>query len=147
MPSNKTILVAMLIAVISCPAVQAWAVTRSMQARVAFVTPVNLAVVSQPEWHEEQPGKAAGTITLAGAKDQAVSIRTDNYRAGRGIMPAQGVCSYGALPAMPCNDVALSAAPAAGTGTRLAVGLAVSALPGQAGDTAAPGFDVIVVYN
>lgn len=171
MRNNNKILIMLIAMLLGFPGTQAWAVTRSMQANVAFVMPLNLEVVSEPQFgkvqmaeaatyvldtaghvsgnnaNATQAGAVAGKISLAGAEDQTVGIRVGNYRADNGIMPAGARCSYGAALAVSCNDTSLASAPAAGAGTLLAVGLEITTIPGQAVGMAAPGFDLIVVYN
>lgn len=171
MHNNKKILIVMIAGLVGFSDTQAWAVTRSMQAKVAFVMPLDVGVVSEPQFGKvqmaeaatyvldtvghvsgsgvaiAQTGATAGKITLAGGEDQTVGISAGNYRADNGIMPAGARCSYGAARTVSCNDTSLASAPSAGRGTLLAVGLEITTVPGQAGGIAAPGFDLIVVYN
>jgi len=100
------------------------AASQSMQADIAFVTPLQLAVVAVPDFGTlaadqagtyilstsgavtapeamvvAQENKSAGMVNIAGASDQTISISAGNYVTSGGITPSGATCKYGTAPA------------------------------------------------
>lgn len=118
------------------PVEEAMALTRSMQADMAFVTPLSIEVAPMVS---AQGGGTTGKVMLAGAVDQTISIVTGNYTGSEGITATKATCQYGAAPMVSCQDASLVSAMAPGAGTNLLLGM-----PAGMG---ANEFDITIVYN
>ncbi len=91
---------------------------------------------------------AAASITVTGSATQTVAINTQSYSANNGVTPSAATCNYGGTAIANCDagDTGL-AAPGAG-GRTLTVGVTATVDGTQAaGSTAAPTFDVVVIYG
>ena len=87
----------------------------------------------------------AGSITIAGSSSQTVNISVSGYTANNGVTPQNATCAYNGGAAGSCT---ISGAAAPGAGKTLLVGVqAVVSGAQAAGTTAAPTFNVNVVYN
>lgn len=85
-----------------------------------------------------------GDITIVGSATQAVDITVGNYAANGGVTPANAQCSYDGGAEASCN-MAGAAAPGAGKTLLIGVDAIVDGTQ-AAGATAAPTFDITVVY-
>lgn len=151
---------------------EAMAVSRSMQAEMAFVTPLKLAVTSLPEFgtvaaHQAgtyilstagavtaregsvatKGNQSAGIVTITGTSEQIITIRTGNYITSNGVTPSDATCKYGTAPIVACNDTSLATAAAPGTETTLLLGLQIVTTAQHEGVVATPGFDITIMYN
>ncbi|MES2906891.1 MAG: DUF4402 domain-containing protein [Pseudomonadota bacterium] len=88
---------------------------------------------------------AAGNITIAGSTTQTINVSVGNYTANGGVTPQSATCAYNGGGAAACS---LTGVAAPGAGKTLLLGVQAVVDGSQAaGTTAAPTFDVTVVYN
>lgn len=88
---------------------------------------------------------AAGNLTIAGSATQAIDVSVSGYTADSGVTPQNATCAYDGGVEGACS---LTAAAAPGVGKTLLLGVeAVVDGTQAAGSSAAPTFDVNVVYN
>lgn len=91
---------------------------------------------------------AAGNLTIKGSATQTISIQTGGYTAASGVTPSAATCSYGGAAAVACDTAQTGLAAPTAAGTTLLLGLTVAADGTQAaGSTAAPTFNVTVIYG
>ena len=88
----------------------------------------------------------AGDITVSGSSTQVVDISVGNYTANNGVTPQNATCSYNGGSEVSCNSLTGVAAPGSGTTLLLGVQAVVNGTQAS-GTTAAPTFDVTVVYQ
>lgn len=86
----------------------------------------------------------AGQLTVTGSSTQTLNISTDGLTPDNGVTPSAPTCKYDASVEAPCN-LTNQVAPGAGKTLLLGLTIAAPALPDNA--TAAPSFNVNVVYN
>ncbi len=89
--------------------------------------------------------KNAASITIEGSTTQTINISVGNYAANNGVTPSNATCNYNAAGAGTCALNAV-AAPAAGKILLIGVDAAVGGAQ-AAGTSAAPTFDITVVYS
>jgi len=89
---------------------------------------------------------SAASMTISGSTTQAINITANNYQANGNVTPSAAVCRYNAGTAAACSTLTAQTAPGASTALLVGVTVAATAVPID-GATAAPTFDIVVVYN
>lgn len=153
----------------------AYALSQSMTAAVTFIAPLAVSSISNPSFGKlaanagatvytlntsgsvsvvsgtgEALGgsPAAGSMSISGSSSQTIDISASNLTDDGNVTPSAVTCLYGSGTEIPCNDTSLNTATAPGGGKTLKVGLTITTSGNEAdGDTAAPSFDITVVYN
>lgn len=157
-----------LLAMIATP--DAWAVTQSVTANIAFDSALSLTKNADINFGTVKAGIAdtytittggsvsaagsgaalygtptAGNITITGSTSQPINISAGSYTANNGVTPQSATCSYNAgLP----GSCTINGGAAPGAGKTLLIG-AQAVVDGTqaAGTSAAPTFVVTVVYQ
>jgi hypothetical protein len=147
-----------------------WAVSQSVTANIAFDTALTLTKNADINFGKVKAGvadtytidtagtvtaagsgqylsgtTAAGNISISGSTTQTINISVGNYAANGGVTPQSATCRYNGDTASACSRTG-AAAPAGGKTLLLGVQAVVDGTQ-VAGATAAPTFDVTVVYN
>ncbi len=93
---------------------------------------------------------ASAEITIAGSSTQTLNIGAGNYSgASNGVTASAATCNYNGGGEVDCNHASLNTAAAPAAGKTLMVGVLATVAGGTqaAGTTAAPTFDITIVYN
>jgi hypothetical protein len=92
---------------------------------------------------------ASAEITIAGSSTQTLNIGAGNYSVSNNVTPSAATCDYNGGGEVDCNHASLNTAAAPGAGKTLMVGVLATVGGGAqaAGTTAAPTFDITIVYN
>jgi len=86
----------------------------------------------------------AGSVTISGSNEQAITVQATNYTASNGVVPSDATCSYDGGAASAC---AMNGLAPPGAGKTLLVGVTITVDGTQAPQTtAAPSFDLVVNY-
>ncbi len=90
----------------------------------------------------------AASITVTGSATQTVAVSTGNYAADNGVTPSAASCNYNGTAIADCDTGQSGLTAPGGAGRTLTVGVTVDVDGTQgAGSSAAPTFDVIVIYG
>ncbi len=164
-----------LVALLSFGVPSAWAATETITANIGFDEP--LAIVSFGGYSVEFGTVRAGVadvftlsyasgltaqnssgnilygfagmadLGVSGSATQSIQFSASNYVADNGVTPSDATCVYGNTAAAPCDGL-LGDPPGGGFATDLKVGLTITVDGTQtAGETAAPTFDLAVIYQ
>ncbi len=161
---------AMIVLPLAVVPVNAFAITQSITANIAFDAPLSMTKNSDINFGVVRAGindvytistagvvtaagaggtvfgtPTAGNITISGSTTQTIDISAGSYTANNGVTPSNARCAYNGGASAACS-LTTQAAPGAGKTLLVGVDATVTGSP-AAGATAAPTFVITVVYN